>query len=102
MATIAREINNGDQIAAPPQEIEVRQAKNVPNGTKMGFLVTSGSMQVTVGPYGAQDVIDAAVAAFGNTNYPIYMAVEPGGKYDQSGSNIFIKGTGTIVFFWSN
>lgn len=100
MATIAREISNGDQIAAPAQETEVRQAKNVPNSRKVGFLVTSGSMQVTVAPYGAQDAIDASVAAFGNTNYPIFMTVEPGGKDDQSGSNIFIKGAGTIVFFW--
>lgn len=99
MAT-TREISNGDQIAAPATEIEVRQAKNVPNGTRMGFLVTSGAMQVTVAPYGTQDAIDASVASFGNTNYPVYMTVEPGGKTDQAGANIFIKGGGTIVFFW--
>lgn len=101
MATTSREIKNGHSVAAPTGEVEVRPAKNVPSATKIGFLVTSGSMQVTTAPKGSQDVINADIAAFGNTNYPIYMSIEPGDKSGLGGAvNVFIKGSGTIVFFF--
>lgn len=102
MATSAREVNQGQSIAAPTGEVELRQARNVPPGTRMGFIVTSGAMQVTVAPKGSQDVIASHIAAFGNTVDPIYMAVDPGdgGSPDPVQRNMFIKGSGTIAVFW--
>lgn len=101
MATSSREIKNGHSIAAPTGEVEVRPAKNIPSSTKIGFLVTSGSMQVTTAPRGSQDVINSDIAAFGNTNYPVYMTIEPGNKSGLgNATNMFIKGSGTIVFFF--
>lgn len=100
MATTSQVIINGQSIAAPSGEKEIRLGDGLTGVTKVGFIVTSGTMQVTTARRGTQDAIDGRVAAFANTNYPIYMTVEPAKGSETEGRNIFIKGSGTIVFFF--
>lgn len=98
MATTSQVIRNGQSIAAPSGEKEIRLG--TANPQRIGFLVTSGTMQVTTAQRGQQDVISSAVAAFANTVNPVYMTIAPNGGDESSGVNLFIKGSGTIIIFW--
>lgn len=97
MATTSQVVRNGQVIAAPTGEKELRIPGNV---VRFGFLVTSGAMQVTTAARGSQDVISAAVAAFANTTSPVWMTMDNAGGSENSGTNPFIKGAGTILIFW--
>lgn len=94
----AVQIKNGQQVAAPAAETEIQIEK--PYGRYVFFLVTSGTVQVTVGDRGASGVIGGSIHAFATADGVNRMTVEPANGATSEGKSIYVKGTGTIYFTW--
>ena len=91
-------IRNGYEYTGNGQEVEILLPDDA-NTRIVKFRVTSGTMQVTTALANQQGVIGGQIHAYG-TGEPDYMAVEQSKGWASQATNIYIKGTGTIVFSW--
>ena len=91
-------IKNGQEVSSTAAEVCI-VTPSAAHTRELKFFVTSGTVKVTTGRRGTQDVVGNEIHGY-TTGERDFMSIDPSYDYPGDARCLFIKGVGTIIFSW--